>query len=62
MFLNELMKNKLIHNLYIFKSSKNLVKMVKITTLENLRHFNKIKNISFNLDGYKLYKLKIKNV
>ena len=63
MFLNELMKNKLIHNLYIFKSSKKLGKNGKNNdSCKTLRDLKKIKNISVNLDGDKLYKLKIKNV
>ena len=57
------MKNKLIHNLYIFKSSKKLGKNGKNNdSYKTLRDLKKIKNISVNLDGDKLYKLKIKNV
>lgn len=62
-FLNELMKNKLIHNLYIFQSSKKLGKRGKNNDSNKaLRDLKKIKNISVNLDGDKLYKLKLKNV
>ena len=62
-FLNELMKNKLIHNLYIFQSSKKLGKRGKNNDSNKaLRDLKKIKNISVNLDGDKLYKLKIKDV
>ena len=60
-FLNELLKNKLIFNLYLFKSSiklgKNGLNNTSVTQLKMLKLFNKIK---VNLDGEELYKVKIK--
>ena len=60
-FLNELLKNKLIFNLYIFQSSIRLKKKGKNNTSNNiikkLRFYKKIK---VNLNGDSLYKVKIK--
>ena len=60
-FLNELLKNKLIFNLYIFRSSIKLGKRGKNNTSNNIiKKFKLKKKIQVNLDGDSLYKIKIK--
>ena len=62
-FLNELIKNKMIFNLYIFKSSYFLRKKGKNNTSINLIKKIKLKEqINVNLNGDKLYKAKLNNV
>ena len=60
-FLNELIKNKLIFNLYIFKSSTNLgnngYNNVPVNFIKKLKILEKI---NVNLKGDELYKVKIK--
>ena len=60
-FLNELLKNKLVYNLYLFKSSTKLGKKgfnkSSINFIKKLKLNNKIK---VNLNGDHLYKLRIK--
>ncbi len=60
-FLNQLLKNKIIHNLFIFKSNKKLNKNgsnnASNILIKKLNFNNKIK---VNLRGETLYKLKIK--
>ncbi len=58
-FLNKLLKEKLIFNLYMFQSSKKLGKNGKNNTSNNLLKKISLKNkISVNLNGDKLYKIK----
>ena len=58
--LKGLLKNKLIHNLFIFISSSKLEKTEKILLrISNLR-FRRKEKIKVNLSGDKLYKLSIK--
>ena len=60
-FLNTLIKNKLIFNLYIFQSSKKLGKFGLNNSKTNfIKKMNLTKKIKVNLNGDKLYKLKIK--
>ena len=60
-FLNELLKNKLIYNLYIFKSSIKLGKRGKNNTSNNIiKKLRLKKKIKVNLNGDELYKVKIK--
>ena len=60
-FLNELLKNKLIFNLYIFKSPIKLGKKGKNNTSNNIiKKFKLNKKIKVNLNGDNLYKVKIK--
>ena len=55
-FLNSLIKNKLINELFIFKSSKRLSKKGKNnTTLKYLKNISS-RLISINLNDDKLYK------
>ena len=54
-FLNTLIKNKLINDLYIFKSNNNLKKMEKITLHKIFKNISS-KQISINLNNDKLYK------
>ena len=60
-FLNTLIKNKLIFNLYFFQSSKRLGKLgsnnSKVSFIKKMNLNNKIK---VNLNGDNLYKVKIK--
>jgi diaminohydroxyphosphoribosylaminopyrimidine deaminase / 5-amino-6-(5-phosphoribosylamino)uracil reductase len=60
-FLNELLKNKLVYNLYLFKSSTKLGEKgsnkSSINFIKKLKLNNKIK---VNLNGDHLYKLRIK--
>ena len=60
-FLNRLLKDKLIYNLYMFQSSVRLGKNGKNNTsnkfIKKLKFKNKIK---VNLNGDELYKIKIK--
>ena len=62
-FLNELIKFKLINNLYLFKTSKKLGKSgynnTKINYIKNLKLKNEIK---VNLDEDRLFKLRLNNV
>ena len=59
-FLNVLLKNKLIHNLYLFKSAKKLgvygLNNCSVNFIKNLKRKCKIK---VNLNGENLYKFKI---
>ena len=60
-FLNELLKNRLIYNLYIFKSSIKLGKKGKNNTSNNIiKKLRLKKKIKVNLNGDELYKVKIK--
>ena len=60
-FLNELLKNKLIFNLYMFQSSIKLGKKGKNNTSNNIIKKIKLKKkIKVNLNGDSLYKVKIK--
>ena len=60
-FLNELLKNKLIFNLYIFKSPIKLGKKGKNNTSNNIIKKLKLnRKIKVNLNGDNLYKVKIK--
>ncbi len=60
-FLNELLRNKLIFNLYIFQSSIKLGKKGKNNTSNNIIKKLKLnKKIKVNLNGDNLYKVKIK--
>ena len=60
-FLNELLKNKLIFNLYMFQSSIKLAKKGKNNTSNNIIKKIKLnKKIKVNLNGDRLYKVKIK--
>ena len=60
-FLNELLKNKLIYNLYIFKSSIKLGKKGKNNTSNNIiKKLRLKKKIKVNLNGDEIYKVKIK--
>ena len=62
-FLNKLIKNNMIFNLYLFKSSNTLNKMGK-NNISN-RFIKKIKltkKINVNLNGESIYKVKFKHV
>jgi len=60
-FLNELLKNRLINNLYIFQSSIKLDRKGKNNTSSNtIKKFKLNKKIKVNLNGDNLYKVKIK--
>ena len=60
-FLNKLVENKFINNLYLFKSSEMLKKNGKNNTSSNILKTFKLSNkIKVNLDNDKLYKVKIK--
>jgi len=60
-FLNELLKNKLIFNLYMFQSSIKLGKKGKNNTSNSIIKKLKLnKAIKVNLNGDSLYKVKIK--
>jgi len=60
-FLNELLKNKLIFNLYIFQSSIKLGTKGKNNTSNNIIKKLKLnRKIKVNLNGDNLYKVKIK--
>ena len=59
-FLNTLIKNKLISNLYIFQSSKKLGKFgVNNSTNKYIKKMNFMKKIKVNLNKDNLYKIKI---
>ena len=53
-FLNTLIKNKLINNLYLFKNNKNLKKNGKNNISPNFLKKMKFKQISINLNNDKL--------
>ena len=53
-FLNTLIKNKLINNLYLFKNNKNLKKNGKNNISPNFLKKMKFKPISINLSNDKL--------
>ncbi len=60
-FLNSLLKYKLLFNLYMFQSEIKLGRNGKNNTSNSiLKKFKLIKKIKVNLNGNKLYKLKIK--
>ena len=60
-FLNVLIKSKLINNLYLFRSSKKLYKKGLNNTKTNLvKNFDLNKKINVNLNGDNLYKIRIK--
>ena len=60
-FLNTFIKNKLISNLYVFRSSSNLRKKGKNNASLNIIKKIKFKNkINVNLNGDSLYKEKIR--
>ena len=54
-FLSTVIKNKLINNLYLFKSNRNLKKNGKNNISPNLLKKIKLKPISINLTGDKLF-------
>ena len=54
-FLNTVIKNKLINNFYLFKSSQNLRKIGKNNISPNFLKKIKFKPISINLNGDKLF-------
>ena len=63
--LNEMLKNKLINNLYVFKSSDNLKNLgYNRSSIDLIKSFRLIKKnrIEINLKNDNLYKVKIKNV
>ncbi len=55
-FLNNLLKNKLINNLYIFKSANKLGKKGKNNTTSRFLRNILPKSLTINLDGDKLLK------
>ena len=60
-FLNTLIRNKLISNLYVFKSPKKLGKIgVNNSTNKLIKKVNLKKKIKVNLNGDNLYKIKMK--
>ena len=60
-FLNQLLKKKLIQNLYLFKSQKKLGKKGKNNTTNKLIKSFKLKNeVKVNLDNDNFFKIKIK--
>jgi len=60
-FLNKLLKDKLILNLYMFQSSAKLGRNGKNNTSNNfIKKLKLKKKINVNLNGDKLYKIKIK--
>lgn len=60
-FLNKLLKDKLIFNLYVFKSSNKLGKNgLNNSSIKNIKNLKFLKKIKVNLDGDELYKIKIK--
>ena len=60
-FLNKLLKEKLIFNLYMFQSSTYLGKNGKNNTSNNLlKKLTLKKKINVNLNGDKLFKIKFK--
>ena len=60
-FLNELIKFELIHNLYMFRSSIKLTKKGKNNTTSSIiKKFKLHNSIKVNLNDDKLYKIKIK--
>ena len=62
-FLNELLKFKLINNLYLFQSLRNLGKKGKNNTSNKaIKKFILSHKVKINLNGDNLYKIKIKNV
>ena len=54
-FLNTVIKNKLINNLYLFKSNRNLKKIGKNNISPNFLKKIKLKPISINLNSDKLF-------
>ena len=54
-FLNTIIKNKLIKNLYLFKSNQNLRKTGKNNISSNFLKKIRFKPISINLNGDKLF-------
>ena len=54
-FLNTVMKNKLVNNLYLFKSNQNLRKTGKNNFSSNFLKKIKFKSMSINLNGDKLF-------
>ena len=61
-FLNSLIKNKLINDLYMFKSNNKLKKNGKNNDTINYLKNIYPKQISINLKNDKLYKKEFKNV
>jgi len=60
-FLNELLKNKLIFNLYMFKSSTKLGRNgFNNSSVKLIKKFNNKKKIKVNLKNDQLYKIKVK--
>ena len=59
-FLNALIKNKLILNLYVFQSSKKLRKFgSNNSTVNFIKNMNLTRKIKANLNGDNLYKVKV---
>ena len=54
-FLNSVIKNKLINNLYLFKNNQNLRKIGKNNNSSNFLKKIRFKQISINLNGDKLF-------
>ena len=62
-FLNSLLKNKLIYNLYIFKSNHKLGKFgYNSSSISYIKRLNLINKLKVNLNGENLFKIKLKNV
>ena len=60
-FLNELLKNRLIYNLYLFQSIKALKKNgINNASNRLIKKLRLIKKVKVNLQGDNLYKIKIK--
>ena len=60
-FINELFKLKLLDNLYLFKTDKNLdYNGYNNSSIDFLKKLKLNKNINVNLINDKLYKIKIK--
>ena len=62
-FLNSLLRNKLIYNLFIFKSDKKLGKLgYNSSSIDYIKKVNLSNKVKVNLKGESLYKIKLKNV
>ena len=62
-FVNTLIKYKFIHNMYIFKSSKNLNKNgLNNTSAKLIKKFGTNNKLKVNLDGDELFKIRLNNV
>ena len=61
-FLNSLLKHKLIFNIFVFKSSVSLLKKDQIMRQIVILKLNLNHRVKVNLHGDNLYKVKIRNV